>query len=180
MQPPPNAGGVAAAGGAPPPPPPGRGFQLRCTDEYAYQDQTDPEIVRQFAANAPPGYIVESVEPCIFPGKNAHRFLVKYQSHGPRRCEEIRDVYQAMNNYKPQNSNVGVIAVVPGGYLVTYMKYCGCHRRSHRRRRSFMDAYRGWNTTFPNGYYVTAPRIGTGGTIMRCDDRDLSCGPLNI
>lgn len=184
-QPPPIVGG-ALAGGAPPPPPPGRGFQLQCTDDYAYEDQTDPDLVRQFAANAPPGYTVVSVEPSIYPGKNAHRFLVKYRSQGHRRCEEIRNVYYDMNNYKPQNSNVGDIAVVPGGYLVTYMKYCRCYRRSYRRRRSNYSTFkRECNETekcntslsaFPHGYFVTPPRNGPGGTTMRCDDRDLSCG----
>lgn len=49
---PPQAGTSAGAGGSPPP---GRGFQLKCTDEYAYADQTDPALVAEFSANAPPG-----------------------------------------------------------------------------------------------------------------------------
>lgn len=163
------AGGAAGGGGLPP----NRGFQLRCTDEYAYEDATDPELLRQFNDNAPPGYEVLSVEPCIYPGKNAHRFLVKYRSLGPRRCEEIRTVYGHMNNYKPQNCNVGSICVVPGGFLVEYKKYCQCYRSSSRRRRS-------WRTHLPAGFDLFSPIMGPGGTTQRCDDRDWTCGPQNI
>lgn len=167
----PNPGGAIAAGGyPPPPPPPGRGFQLRCSDAYALDDQTDPAIVNEFAQNAPPGYDVVSVEPTIHPGKNAHRFLVKYRSHRYRRCEEIRRVFQNMTTYKPQNCNVGTIAVVPGGYLVEYKQYCQCYRRSYRRRRRYASPI----DTFH--LLTISPRIGPDGSVVRCDDRDATCG----
>lgn len=69
-----GVGPVGAGGG-----PPGRGFRLRCSDEYAYADVPDQQILQEFTINAPPGYEVTSVQPCIFPGKNAHRFIVTYR-----------------------------------------------------------------------------------------------------
>lgn len=177
---PPIAGGGAIGGAAPPPPPlpPGRGFQLQCSDHMAYEDDTDANIVNEFQQNSHPNYIVVSVEPCIFPGKNAHRFLVKYRSTNLRRCEEIKMVRNHMNNYKPQNSVVGTIAVVPGGYLVEYKQYCLCYRRAYRRRRSLGDrnSSHSWYESFPHGYYIQRPKYGSNGEVMRCDDRDPTCG----
>lgn len=77
-QPQPPQEAVAAAEGAPPPP--GRGFQLKCSDLFAYEDVCDPELLRQFEDNAPPEENVVAVDPCIYPGKNAHRYVVKYRS----------------------------------------------------------------------------------------------------
>lgn len=156
--------GIAIAGGQapPPPPPPGRGFQVRCSDAFAQADQSDPALLLDFINNAPPGYEAVQVEPTIHPGKNAHRYLVKYRSQNFRRCEDIRRVFQNMSTYKPQKCNVGTIAVVPGGYLVEYRQFCQCYRRSYRRRRL--------------SYYATQPRIEPSGTVRRCDDRDLTCG----
>lgn len=167
-QPQPPQGAVAAAGGAypPPPPPPGRGFQLKCSDQFASEDVCDPELLRQFDDNAPPGYHVVAVDPCIYPGKNAHRYVVKYRSDHFRRCEDIKRVSQDMNTFKPQNSNVGVIAVVPGGYTVEYKQFCACYRRAFRRKRWISKGF----------YYAISPTKDSAGNMVRCDDRDFTCG----
>lgn len=163
---------AVAGANAPPPPPPGRGFQLECSDRYALLDVCDPNLLQQFQQNAPPGYQVTSVDPCIYPGKNAHRYLVKYTSANFRRCEDIRRVYHDMNTYKPQNSNVGSIAVIPGGYLVEYKQFCICYRRNFRRRRS-------WRGTALNFFSYPAV-IDQAGNVVRCDNRDFTCGIQNF
>lgn len=149
---------LIAAPPPPPPPPPGRGFQLRCSDAYALADQVDPTLTADFQENAPPGYQVITVAPLIHPGKSAHRFLVTYRSQYFRQCEDINRVRLDMTTYKPQNCNVGKISVTCGGFIVEYYQYCACYRRS----------------------YIDSPNVALDGAVMRCDDRDRTCGPQNF
>lgn len=136
---PPQAGPVAAAGAGGGAPPPGRGFQFTCTEDFVYNDLDIQDLLRELQENAPPDFEATSVLPCIYPGKNAHRYLVVYRSRNIRRCEEIQHVWYEMNAYKPQNSVVGTIAVVPQGFMVEYSRFCRCQRRSHRRRRRWIQ-----------------------------------------
>lgn len=168
-QPPP----MIAAAPPPPPPPPGRGFQLRCSDAFALADQVDPALLVDFQDNAPPGYQVIAVAPLIHPGKSAHRFLVTYRSQYFRRCEDISRVRLDMTTYKPQNSNVGKISVTCGGYIVEYYQYCGCYRRSFRRRRCSNCLSEVFSHMYP-------PYVEPDGSVMRCDDRDLTCGSQKL
>lgn len=176
---------ITSVGGPNTPPPslpPGRRFQLHCSDQYAYQDVCDPALMDQFQQNAPPGYYVVSVDPSVFPGKNAHRYLVKYQCNTYRRCEDIARVRHDVNTYKPQNCNIGFIGVVPGGFLIEYKQFCMCYRRGYnRRRRDNQWWIRAQHITEEishrlAGVYAESPKIDSSGNVIKCNDRDLTCG----
>lgn len=163
----------------PPPPPPGRGFQLTCSDHYVYLPQPDAQLLADFRLNAPPGFEAVNVAPQIFPGKNAHRYLVTYRSQNYRNCEQINQVRFCMSQYKPQNCNVGGISVTSGGFMVEYYQFCQCARKGFYRRRRRDSKY--WNPIdFVHTHYFTPPEIAPDGNVKRCDDRDLTCGAQNF
>lgn len=72
-----------------------------------------------------------------------------------------------MNTFKPQNSNVAVIAVVPEGYIVEYKQFCVCYFRR-----------KGWISK--GFYYATTPTRDCADNMVRCDDRDFTCGIQNF
>lgn len=128
----------------PPPPPPNQLFQIFCDEAVIYGPPNNPGVqalLQQFQAHAPPGFRATLAVPQIFAGVNAHRVTVHYESANVRQCEDIKYVLQCMNMYKPQNAVVAQVCVIPGGYAVTYYKYCACQRRTRQRRQDsyFMD-----------------------------------------
>lgn len=126
----------------PPPPPPNNLYQIFCDEAIIYGPPNNPAVQalqQQFDAHAPPGFRATLAIPQIYTGVNAHRVTVHYESQNVRQCEEINYVFQCMNMYKPQNAVVAQVCVIPGGYAVTYYKYCSCQRRARQRRYIYTD-----------------------------------------
>lgn len=132
----------------PPLPPPNQLFQITCDEAIVYGPLNNPGVqalLQEFDNHAPPGFRATLAVPQIYTEVNAHRLTVHYESQNVRQCEDLRYVSQCMNMYKPQNAVVAQVCVIPGGFAVTYYKYCSCQRRARQRRWTYyMDDLSGY------------------------------------
>lgn len=124
----------------PPPvrPPLNQVYQVECQEDIAYSQPGSPALaalLQEFVDHAPPGFVATQVFPEVHTGVNAHRLRVHYRSQNLRQCEDKKQVFTAMNAYKPQNAVVGEICVIPGGWAVEYFKYCVCRRQARQKRQ---------------------------------------------